>query len=78
MSGGPACTVKGHRHVVVVRNANHSAFNGYRWTWSRYSEVWCVNNPTRGPWRSAAKQVDSLPDATPEDIKTLGVVVVER
>jgi hypothetical protein len=53
----------GHRGVweVVVRNANHSAFNGYRRTPSAYSLVRC---PACGrSWRTKARYVDTLPDS---------------
>lgn len=65
MSGGLACTAKNHRHVVVDRNCNYSAFNGYRRTWSRYSLIRCMD--TGAFWRSAGKYVDDLPDARPDE-----------
>lgn len=65
MSSGPACTVKGHRHVVLDRYANHSAFNGYRRTPSRYSGIRCL--VTGLYWRTAAAYVGDLPDATHEE-----------
>ena len=83
MSGGPRCTRGDHRHVVVVRNGNYSAFNGYRRTWSEYSQVWCVDNAQRinqidgegsrpVVWRASGPGVDALPDATHDDLLKLG------
>lgn len=57
------CTDRTHRSqwVVLVRRANYSAFNGYRWTPSDYS---CVRCPMcRTAWRTKAAYVDGLPDA---------------
>ena len=65
MSGGAACTAKGHRHVVVDRRCNYSAFNGYRRTPSRYSLIRCMDTGTF--WRTAAAYVDALPDARPDE-----------
>ena len=65
MSGGAACREAGHRHVVVDRNCNYSAFNGYRRTWSRYSKVRCID--TRMVWRTDADYVRGLPDAEPHE-----------
>lgn len=48
--------------VVVMRNHNCSAFNGYHWTPSAYSEVMCIRRGCRGMWRSKDKYVDHLPD----------------
>jgi hypothetical protein len=63
---GPA-----HRHVVTVWRANYSAFSGYRWTSSAYSEVWCID--THQVWRTKAAYVDDLPDATPDDKRKLNL-----
>lgn len=71
MSFAGACPNRTHRHVVVLRNRNFSAFNEYRETPSAYSEVRCVE--TRARWRSNAKLVDQLPDATRDDLTKLGV-----
>ena len=60
MSGGKACKCDRKYLVVVQRNLNHSAFNGYKPTYSRYSEVGCKLCGTR--WRTIARYVDSLPD----------------
>ena len=69
-SKGDTCRAKDHRHVVVVRNGNYSAFNGYRRTYSDYSEIRCVQ--TLKVWRAKGKYVGSLPDATTEDEKATG------
>lgn len=56
-----ACTDKGHRKSwrVDVRRANFSAFNGYRRTWSPYSQVRCGD--CGAVWRTKAAYVDELP-----------------
>lgn len=64
MAQGVACQ---HRprpeHVVVVtREANYSAFNGYRYTPSDYSGVLCLTCGAR--WRTKAGWVDACRDAT--------------
>jgi len=46
--------------VVLVRKGNYSAFNGYRFTPSDYSEVYCKSCHAIG--RTKAKYVDLLPD----------------
>ena len=46
--------------VVVQRNCNHSAFNGYRWTPSVYSAVRCT--VCEAMWRTKARYVDVLLD----------------
>lgn len=48
--------------VVTMRNHNRSAFNGYRVTPSRYSELLCL--ACGRSWRSRAKFVARLRDAT--------------
>lgn len=53
-------TAKRSRWVVRVREGNHSAFNGYRFTRSRYSEVSCLGCGRR--WRTDAGYVADLPD----------------
>lgn len=47
------------RWVVRVRRGNYSAFNGYRFTPSAYSEVSCLDCDAR--WRSKARYIDGLP-----------------
>ena len=76
MSFAGACKGKDHRHVVIQRNQNTSAFNGYRPTWSAYSEVRCVE--TRALWRTKGAYVDDLPDATKADYEALGIVIFNR
>lgn len=50
--------------VVTMRNGNASAFNGYRWTPSAYSEVRCTApGCEHGPWRTKAAYVRDLPGA---------------
>lgn len=68
MSGGPTCScperkkpLAERRWRVTQRYCNHSAFNGYHWTPSDYSEVRCME--CRVFWRTKAAYVDSLPDA---------------
>ena len=51
--------------VVIVRKGNYSAFNGYRFTPSEYSEVYCRSSGALG--RTRAKYVDELPDGKFED-----------
>lgn len=67
MSGMPACQDTTHRHVVTVRKANYSAFSGYHYTPSDWSEIRCVATGQR--WRSKSAHVDRLPDATPLDVE---------
>lgn len=48
---------------VAMRNGNASAFSGYRWTPSAYSEVRCTKpGCQRPPWRTRAAYVSALPD----------------
>ena len=52
-------------HVnVTVRNGNYSAFHGYRFTPSDYSEVRCL--ACGSYWRSNARWVDTCADASRE------------
>lgn len=48
--------------VVIDRNCNYSAFNGYHWTSSDYSQVYCKACHTTG--RTKANYVCELPDGT--------------
>ena len=50
--------------VVFVRKANYSAFNGYHYTPSDYSEVYCCSCGALG--RTKAKYVDKLRDGDPK------------
>lgn len=65
MSQGIACQVRGHQSswVVLVRNANYSAFNGGRRTPSAYSSLQC--KACKAVWRTKAAYVKTLPD-TPQ------------
>lgn len=64
MSGGPACInpkvhrAGGHWHIVQFM-CNHSAFNGYKYTHSEYSEVHC--RECGRFWRTKAGYVHTLP-----------------
>lgn len=51
--------------VVSVLRGNYSAFNGYRFTPSDYSEVRCERCGVR--WRTKAAYVDTLPRAGDSD-----------
>lgn len=68
MSFAGACKVKPspeHRHVVLVRYGNYSAFNGYHFESSDYSHIRCM--VTGLHWRTKADYVALLPDATDEE-----------
>ena len=67
MSQGLSCKcgegrkpIPGRRWVVLQRNGNYSAFNGYHWTPSDYSAVQC--HVCGAIWRTKADFVLSLPD----------------
>lgn len=69
MSQGNSCKCGEHRKptrerrwVVLQRNGNASAFNGYRWTYSDYSCIQCHACGT--VWRTKAGYVSSLKDGT--------------
>lgn len=51
--------------IVLDRNCHHSAFSGYKETYSDYSVVKCRRFidtfPCPGFWRTKAKYVDELP-----------------
>jgi len=47
--------------VVLQRNGNRSAFNGYHWTASAYSACRCTG--CGRVWRTRAAYVARLPDA---------------
>lgn len=69
MSQGTACHVREHREqgrwVVLQRHCNRSAFNGWRETWSHYSEIRCLE--CGAIWRTRAPYVELLKDATIEE-----------
>lgn len=46
--------------VVTARNKNYSAFNGYKATFSNYSEIRCTC--CGAIWRTKADYVNSLPN----------------
>lgn len=51
-----------HSDLVVVRyKCNYSAFNGYHYTPSDYSEVRCTRPNCGGFWRTKSAYVDTLP-----------------
>lgn len=67
MSQGKVCEcgeskkpVRERKWVVWQRNCNHSAFNGYRRTFSEYSSVTC--HVCGAVWRTKANYVCLFPD----------------
>lgn len=64
MSGGTKCQCDSAYFEVTQRQCNHSAFNGYQWTASKYSEVHC--RKCGRYWRTKARYVKKLPDAIKE------------
>lgn len=54
--------------VVLQRNGNRSAFNGYRWQWSAYSACRCTR--CGAVWRTKAAYVRDLPDAREDQRET--------
>jgi hypothetical protein len=52
--------VRERKWVVIQRNCNHSAFNGYHKTPSEYSDVYC--QVCRALGRTKARYVDLLKD----------------
>jgi hypothetical protein len=69
MSGGTACRcpeaekpLTERAWVVSQRRGNQSAFNGYRWTPSEYSLVYCQK--CHAMWRTKARFVDQLKDGS--------------
>lgn len=57
---------------VLDRNCNYSAFNGYHWTSSDYSRVWCLKCGCS--WRTKANYVASLPDGTRDEYRNAPLV----
>lgn len=47
--------------IVLQRRQNHSAFNGYHYTPSAWSSIFCTR--CRANWRTKARYVIDLPDA---------------
>ena len=70
MSGGPCCACPENKQTkwrtkfwrTVHLLCNYSAFNGYRYTPSRYSLVHCRD--CGALWRTTAKYVDQLEDGS--------------
>ena len=69
MSGGSSCKcderfkpIKDRAWVVIQRLCNFSAFNGYHWTPSDWSAIWCPR--CQSMWRTKAKYVSLLPDGS--------------
>jgi hypothetical protein len=62
-----ACAA-GHRDFwwVSVREGNSSAFNGYHFTRSAYSECRCARPGCGRRWRTNAGYVRDLPDNPPQ------------
>lgn len=60
MSMGTACKCRPRNLVVITRRGNYSAFSGYRFTPSDYSDVQCVTCGQR--WRTKAGYVNEFPD----------------
>ena len=65
MSSSIRCTCgrkkNDHSDLVVVQyKCNYSAFNGYHYTPSDYSEVRCTRPGCMGTWRTKAAYVDDL------------------
>lgn len=67
MSQGIACKCPRTNLEVVTRRGNYSAFSGYRFTPSKYSDVRCTKCGAR--WRTDAAYVSSLPDADQEGMR---------
>jgi uncharacterized protein CbrC (UPF0167 family) len=53
--------------VVIARRCNHSAFNGYHFTPSEYSEIFCPRCRAMG--RTKAKYVSQLQDGRVTPLK---------
>jgi hypothetical protein len=54
---------------VAVREANYSAFNGYHFTRSAYSECRCAHPDCGRRWRTNAGYVRDLPDEPPAEAR---------
>jgi hypothetical protein len=50
---------------VVDRHCNYSAFNGYKWAYSIYSQIVCLS--CNATWRTRARYVNVLRDAELDD-----------
>jgi hypothetical protein len=69
MSGGWTCKCEESKKPLAERawrvsqyRCNHSAFNGYKRTPSRYSAITCLK--CRAWWRTTAAYADALPNLT--------------
>jgi hypothetical protein len=58
--------IRERKWKVIQRNCNHSAFNGYHYTPSDYSTVWCVVCNAVG--RTRAQYVEELDDVTAAEL----------
>lgn len=56
--------------VIIQRKSNHSAFNGYRWAPSAYSQVHCLQ--CLAVWRTKAAYVAQLEDGNFEGVEDVG------
>lgn len=70
MSGGTACRCDNPRWKVLQRRHNNSAFNGYHYTPSQYSSIFCMS--CNAHWRSKGDYIDRLPDASNQDLLRIG------
>lgn len=52
---------------IADHMCNYSAFNGYHWTYSAYSRLFCLR--CRSSWRTNAKYVSVTRHATPAERK---------
>lgn len=62
--GGPRCGCGSREHWrVAMYRCNYSAFNGYHYTPSDYSEIICerAEGGCGARWRTKAKYVETLP-----------------
>lgn len=65
MRGARHCVAGPEEWRVSVRDGNYSAFNGYAFQPSDYSQVICIT--CHSVWRSKAKYVRGLPDITQQE-----------
>lgn len=66
MSQGKSCRCPRAGVVVLTRNANYSAFNGYHYTPSDYSAVMCTC--CGACWRTKSAWVAKAPDMSKEQL----------
>ena len=67
MSGGQICRCPESKKPLLERRwrvtqyrCNHSAYNGYRYTPSAYSNIICEVTGCTGSWRTKASYADAL------------------